>query len=959
VLKAATAWTVLVVAVVAVTGIYNLPATPAHVLAWILPAFAAIVTFPRLWPEIVHVLPADWQLSPKYQVAPYLKKLVFDTYRYMLGAKRPDRTGNPLFHEAFCDLSSYSVDGHLRSLSSWMAASKVGREAYGAVLLGDPGAGKSVSLRAIALCCAHSYFLRYYHLFSLSGTRDRDVVARIGRLHKLFARFFDDSWVFPTPPLFPLFVELPAYEPALKAFDEELPNALDDLLGELMKGMEGMTVPLFLVLLREGKVALLMDGMDELSSDALRAKAILFARALLRRFPNVPNLFLLSCRTGYFTGEVRETASPDFHVVTINHLTTEDKVEIVRRLIDAEWRLVQPGEQGLLADAKRRLDTSLALLRPVFGLLRNPVRQQIISSLAHEIVEHFPLRYTRFQPTANPLSLRRMTSVLLAENPKHLVVTINGTVRCELNFGPRREILFDYATILRQDLLEYVNRRPGFCRENGYQPEDLIRLYGELAFLTPQTPFTRDQISTHVQKHLKRHIKELSRQVDNFISPGIVDRFVTARGDEGFRFRDEETRSYVLAQYMISEHVAERLDLFIEQGRHEGVERGALAVAFADLQFGRLRDFVFETKHFGNPDVLYALVAGVLGRDRDRVLSETESDVLLKRSMRELEISKSNSTTVRLWSLIRHVFFSRQDCGDVVRHGAEELLARLQSSNGLLPVSRGPALMTLAELSNVAAANVSARTAMKVVEAHLDATDLLVRSCAFVAADYLDPRQLTRSQIQEVLTVRIAGGAYAMGGESPNNPRRAAQIDPFRLARFPFMRYRMTQLRKDTVACRPGEAFKPAVGITAAEAAEIAALEDARLPTAAEFEVAAAYSGCVSGTPRQHPWSDDFENEHEQVAFGEVDFRNLLGDKEDALPVGLKPALATPSGIFDLTSNVSQWTADRMSVGRDPVSMFFGQPSICAAPHHLMCTFYGLALDYPTSSVGFRLAWGN
>lgn len=103
----------------------------------------------------------------------------------------------------------------------------------------------------------------------------------------------------------------------------------------------------------------------------------------------------------------------------------------------------------------------------------------------------------------------------------------------------------------------------------------------------------------------------------------------------------------------------------------------------------------------------------------------------------------------------------------------------------------------------------------------------------------------------------------------------------------------------------PGREQLASAGVTWDEARRYCEAVGKRLPTEAEWELAAR------GTARRlYPWGNQPPSCTSAIFARELDRSCWLGNPSDAAPVGSATGDVTPEGVFDLGGNVSEWTAD-------------------------------------------------
>lgn len=148
----------------------------------------------------------------------------------------------------------------------------------------------------------------------------------------------------------------------------------------------------------------------------------------------------------------------------------------------------------------------------------------------------------------------------------------------------------------------------------------------------------------------------------------------------------------------------------------------------------------------------------------------------------------------------------------------------------------------------------------------------------------------------------------------------------------------------------PGDERHPAVDLTWEEALAYARSLGGRLPTEAEWELAAR--GLES---RKYPWGD------EAPTCERAHYRGC--EPRETLPVMSRPAGATPEGVHDLAGNAWEWVTpnwfeERMDFGNDETRRMRGgsfeedEFFLRAANRNR-----GFFTGFRWKSVGFRVVW--
>jgi hypothetical protein len=892
----------------------------------------------------------------------YLRWLIRDVadYRFMLGTALPDRAKGVVFSELFCDVNSYGFNHRRLSLSRWLNETKVGKERYGAILLGAPGSGKSVTLQAILLSCANSAYLSNILPLPFIGEWANSQFAYLKREPTtIFRLLFDSTWSVPAPPLIPVLVKLGSQEHYFDRYAQKNdPDIERDLFTPIIGNLPELGGEGFRILMESGRLALLFDGLDELTSEAARVNALELVNFIWSRFGDHPNLLLVTCRTGSFSSQLRDAKPRGLGEIALESLTAEDKRSIVTKLIEAELHGVSGHTKSLLSGIDERFKT----LAASDGNLKTYRlhREDLVNDLVGEIVDRVPQEYTSWKPADYPLSLRRMTTVLLARPREHLHFSWEpGDERphWRLDVGHFRDSVLDYTNIIEEDLRELINRRSLFAEENGFPRDEMLRLYGEVAYsLTAGSdPIQEQALRSFVVENTSSTKLSPEESFQAFCAPGIISEVDSQGPTKRYAFRDVESADFLASYYMVNSGDPEgKIDSYISRDdEYVSSSPACITMAFSRLKGEGLREYVKKTKFFSSPSVLTSLVAGVVGSPSFGAISERESDILLKRSLTEVAAGKRIETHFRPWQLIRHIFFVRRYCPDWAWSANLGIL----NDPAVACEDKAQMLLVAAELSKLTGETSRVAQAMQRIQMLLDSQNHLVVACAALAADYLGSAQGHLDISPDALWASASAGNYALGDPLiRDNPRRLHYANSFRMARFPVLRYQLNNF-KDGQKASPGDAFKPAVGLPVEEASNFAYSLGARIPSSAEFEIIAAYHG-GKGERRTFPWGDEFSASQLDVALERVSLRALLHESDEASPVAMKPVLSTPGSVFDLVSNVWQLTNDRSPLEyEEPEIIVFGPPLSCDDLDLFRCVDRSpIPAQRLSKRVGFRLA---
>lgn len=838
----------------------------------------------------------------------YIKSILKEKeyYRKMNRAKPPGRDSDPNFAEVFCDISSYSINDQRKSLSHWISHTSIGHKPYGAVLLGIPGSGKSVTLQALLLSFSNSYYCcNAFPKFLIKKNT-------LKKIHnsRLLKCLFDKTWLFPAPQYLPFLLKLQNLEDILKKYNDQktkgdVAEIEEDLLQPILKriGFENGSKfkdSKFEKELNNGRIAFLCDGLDELANEELQYIVFDLIKHLWEQssYEN-PHFFLISCRSDSYSETLRNKFIPAFHDIKLENLLPDDKREIVKRLLrcDYKWVNKQEKKSDLLWNLKNNNNKIPKDIRPTV--------EDIFADITMDIIVRIPQIYKKWNPTDFPLSLRRLTSVFLTKpmdilQPEKEVDPNLKRIKWKLEISS----LFDYTELIKEDLEEFFKRRNSFADKNNYDTDRMMLLYGELAYKYDEINY--DVVKKFVLPNLKIKNVDIDEMSSYFLLPGILTPAEMQGDQQKYVFRDPESANFLKAFYMYkSLDVAQKIDHFINTHNFRDEEM-TFSMTFSKLSPDTLKNFVNNTKHYSDPQILYGLVSGVIG---SKSFSLHEAEIFLLRSIRELEKNKEEDKSLKLWQLIRYICFSSNY--PISSEDRQHLIDILKKGD-ILPLNRAQALLLLAELYFFKRIDLDKRWFEDTLKKELDNENVLVSSCSMLSMALVFPEKINEDNWRKYLTVSAPSGSYRLGNEyvPDNPPGPPLQISTFKIARFPVLRFEYSQWKEDeNNKLKPGDAFKPVTRISITDAREYARSKGAEIPTADEFEVVTSYHG-GDGQYREYPWGNSFTSDRKKIAFEEEgNLSIILYEDDKVMPVGLKPALANPAGIFDLVGNIYQLTS--------------------------------------------------
>jgi formylglycine-generating enzyme required for sulfatase activity len=195
---------------------------------------------------------------------------------------------------------------------------------------------------------------------------------------------------------------------------------------------------------------------------------------------------------------------------------------------------------------------------------------------------------------------------------------------------------------------------------------------------------------------------------------------------------------------------------------------------------------------------------------------------------------------------------------------------------------------------------------------------LVLLTAVALFALFLRPGQMAPARM-----VNIPGGDYALAATATESVDPIVTLKPFAIDRSEVTNanYRQCVAVGECLAPRsPASGAKPdyfvdpayedypVVNVTWPAAEQFCRWLGKRLPTAAEWEIAAGYSPILERSLR-YPWGDLYQPQLANI----VD--SGLGEPR---PVGsYQPNGDSPSGLFDMAGNVAEWTATAAEDGGD------------------------------------------
>ena len=198
-----------------------------------------------------------------------------------------------------------------------------------------------------------------------------------------------------------------------------------------------------------------------------------------------------------------------------------------------------------------------------------------------------------------------------------------------------------------------------------------------------------------------------------------------------------------------------------------------------------------------------------------------------------------------------------------------------------------------------------------------------VRVAAIYALERLQPDGDWRKYLR--YECYVPAGTFVMGknaGKSDERPAHQVYLDAFYISKYPVTNADYKRYADDTYrsfAFPVGEEDHPVVNVSWQDACDYAAWATMRLPTEAEWEKAASWSGEAEEPTTRHGylrrWLEDVRPEKRRYPWGNVFDPNRCNARESYLfrttPVGkYSPEGDSPCGCADMAGNVQEWVSD-------------------------------------------------